>query len=198
MIPTLHFLTQRRLRSRLALLTGITLGMVALSPAAYAHDRHFGLVVDVKRVYSHNTVHRPQLQCSYRGNGHRNSRAHSNAGPIVGGIVGGVIGNRLGSRNSRRGFRTGQRRNHGGGSLGGTVAGAIVGAAIGTGISQGHGRHNRHRGKHCVEVYQPQHQRRIDHYQVTYVYQGRHYTTKTYEHPGRRIYLQQNSFRHRH
>ena len=162
MIPSLHFPTWRRSRTRLALIAGCALGMAVLSPATYAHDQHYGLVVDVKRIYSHHDAYRPQLQCSYYDRGHNRGhrRGHSNAGPIVGGIVGGVIGNRLGSRNSNRGFRSGQGRNHRGGSLGGTVAGAIVGAAIGQGVSRGHGRHNRHQGKHCVEVHQPQRQRR--------------------------------------
>ncbi len=216
---------KRRARNRqLSVVAGITLAVSALSPAVHAHDRYnghrhgahhhraFGRVIDVRPVYRHVVVREPHRQCSPRGirSGQRHSR---NAAPVIGGIVGGVIGNSLArgrndarsqgrhpgrnegrnvARNQGRGNSRGNNRRHvDPGRVGATVAGAILGAAIGSQFSQGHG----HRGGRCVDVYENRRERQLDHYKVTYIYQGRRFTTTTQHNPGRRIEVQRHARR---
>lgn len=192
----------RSLRSRVALFAGLLLGMATLAPAAHAHDRHghrdFGRVIQVKPVYHYVNVRRPHRQCNF--NGHGNHRGHNRgAAPIVGGIVGGVIGNRLGNTH-RRGIRSRHSGGHGRrGNLGATVAGAIIGAAIGNGISHSNHRYGRHNSnRHCGQVHGHHQQRQLDYYQVTYVYQGRQYHTRSKQHPGHRIRVSRGGVHHRH
>ncbi len=102
--------------------------------------------------------------------------AHSYTSTIVGGIIGAVVGNQFGSGSGRDWA---------------TVAGTTLGASIG-------GDYNNRRTytaglsyttneRRCRIVNDHQQEERADGYLVTYTYNGRHYKTRTENHPGDRI-----------
>lgn len=133
------------------------------------------------------------------------SRSSNSGGAVVGGLIGGVIGNQLGRGHSSK-SRTGA-----------TIAGAIIGGAIG---NEARGDVKRHRNEvrrqrreqapvpqvpsrqkrtpiyetveteRCKEVSESQLEQRLQHYDVTYRYKGRTFTTRTKRDPGRQIELQ--------
>ena len=178
-------------------------------------DRYteYGDVIDVQPVYQDIRVREPRQECwietqqklvGYespryqsqryeRRQAHRNYERHSTGGTVVGSIIGGVIGNQI-ARGSNRGTRTGA-----------TIAGAIIGGAV---ANESRGNVIRHRNpparrvqqgapiyetvevERCKQVSQSRLEQRIQHYDVTYRYQGRTYTTRTDRDPGRRIELQ--------
>ncbi|MFK7858854.1 MAG: glycine zipper 2TM domain-containing protein [Granulosicoccus sp.] len=182
---------------------------------AYASDRRitsdrfteFADVVDVQPVYKNIRVREPRQECwvetrqrivGYeapryeRHQAHRSERSHSAGGVVVGGLIGGVIGNQLG-----RGHSSGSR-------AGATIAGAIIGSAVG---NEARGNVSRHRNQRpaarrgapiyqteeierCKEVSESRLEQRIQHYDVTYRYKGRTFTTRTKRDPGRQIELQ--------
>lgn len=190
-----------------------------------SHQRNYGRVINVRPVYSHHVVREPHLQCHSNGrhngrhSGHSNnrysSRGHSTgAAPIVGGIIGGAIGNAIaGGHRPGRAISSGHRNGQADAArIGATVAGAIIGAAVGSEIarnnngarhsSRARDRHNsRHSvgrgGRHCVEVYESRRERRLDHYKVTYVHQGRRFTMTTQHKPGNRIRIHRPARSHK-
>jgi len=120
---------------------------------------------------------------------------------IVGGLIGGVVGNRLGRDASRSG------------RAGATIAGAIVGSAIANEASGAYARHRRHevrterRVERRVEQWAPRtvyetrpvercrtvdtsrQAQRLQHYDVTYLYEGREFKTRLPRDPGPRLEL---------
>ena len=105
-----------------------------------------------------------------------------------------MVGNQLG-RGSGRGGRTGA-----------TIAGAIIGSAVANEAGAGSARHRRpvHRPVHrpasrtvvetqpverCRTVEGARSERRLQHYDVTYRYDGRTYTTRLPRDPGRQLEL---------
>jgi len=206
-------ITKHRSASRLRALAVIPLA-IALAGTAQATDRRpadaftvYAEVVQVQPVYSEYRSREPRQECwieverhavregrvGYSSGSDRGQRhSGSSAGDaLVGGVIGGVIGNQLG-RNSSRGARTGA-----------TVAGAVIGSAIANEASAGSSRHRRrHEPRHvprtvyetreverCRTVETVREQRRIQHYDVTYRYEGRTFTTRQPRDPGRRIKL---------
>jgi len=197
----------------IALGTGLLLSTTVVS----AFDRRegettrfteFADVIDVQPVYRNIRVREPQQECwietqqhlvgyerprhePYRT--HRSERRHSSSGAVVGGIIGGVIGNQLG-RGESRGTRAGA-----------TIAGAIIGSTV---VNEAQGRPIRHRREpariihqgapiyetreieRCKKVSASRVEQQLQHYNVTYRYQGRTYTTRTKRDPGRRLELQ--------
>ena len=113
---------------------------------------------------------------------------------VVGSLVGGAVGNRL-TRDGSRAARAA-----------GTVAGALVGAGAGRelvrahdrrrghGVRHGHGYgrdHDRGRGygrhharERCVRVVEVREERRLHHYDVTYVFRGRTFRAVRDRDPG--------------
>jgi len=148
---------------------------------AYGHyrDRDDGFVyarvVDVDPMVRYVTVDRPREQCwdeTVRGPAPPFGIAGQTA---AGGIIGATIGHILGHGNSRDAF---------------TVAGAAAGAAIAheNAVRNGATIETRERTvQRCETVYDHVTEKRVDGYRVTYVYDGRRYTTLTDYAPGDRI-----------
>ena len=100
------------------------------------------------------------------------------------GLVGGIVGNQL------------ARRGSGGERAGATIAGAIVGSVVGNEASAGSARHRHRRHsaprtvyetrpvERCRTVEGSRAERRLQHYDVTYAYEGRTYTTRLPRDPG--------------
>ncbi|MFK8080212.1 MAG: glycine zipper 2TM domain-containing protein [Granulosicoccus sp.] len=182
---------------------------VQASDRRLASDRftEFADVIDVQPVYKNIRVREPRQECwtetrqrivGYespryeRYQAHRSESRHSAGGAVVGGLIGGVIGNQLG-----RGHSSGSR-------AGATIAGAIIGGTLG---NEARGDISRHRNQRpiarqgapiyqteeverCKEVSESRLEQRIQHYDVTYRYKGRTFTTRTKRDPGRQIELQ--------
>ncbi len=147
---------------------------------SHGHDRRHGgeewaRVTHVEPIYRTVTVTTPQRECWTEEVHHA---GHSGSGgTIIGTIIGGVIGHQVGRRIDR-----------GRGRHAATVAGAVIGAAV------GHQRDSRHSSggyvsheERCRTHTVSHTEERIDGYRVSYRYRGRHYTTHSDEHPGKRI-----------
>lgn len=169
----------------------------------------YAKVVDVQPVYREVRLREPREECwteqqreiigyeqAYRqepwqGQNHRESRTTN--GALVGGIIGGVIGNQLG-----RGHSSSSR-------AGATIAGALIGGTIANEATASSARHRAHRSprqirrhpvyetrpvEKCRRVVESRYERRLRHYNVTYVYKGRTFTTQLPRDPGNRLELQ--------
>lgn len=166
-------------------------------------------VIDVRPVYREVRLQEPREECwteqqqhiigyenSYRheqhqAQGHRNR--HSSGDVIVGGLIGGVIGNQLG-----RGHSSSSR-------TGATIAGALIGGTIANEASAGSSRHRRPQPmrpsngrpiyetrpvEKCRRVVESHYEQRLQHYDVTYRYKGRTFTTQLPRDPGDKLELQ--------
>ena len=135
----------------------------------------------------------PAYRGSYR-EPYRSHRRHGGGDALVGGVIGGVVGNQLG-RNSSRGGRAGA-----------TIAGAIIGSAVVNEASARSSRHRRDPYRHevprtttvyetrpverCRTVETRRSEQRLQHYDVTYRYDGRTYTTRLPRDPGATLELE--------
>lgn len=199
----------------LSILLGIALVVTASS--SYAGKRYvaterfteFAKVVDVQPVFREVQLREPREECwteqqrqiigyesnhryeQYQANSHR--ERSSSGGALVGGLIGGVIGNQLG-----RGHSSSTR-------AGATVAGALIGGTIANEASGNPSRHRRHRPvnpshgrpiyetrpvERCRRVVESRYEQKLQHYNVTYVYKGRTFTTQMPRDPGDRLELQ--------
>lgn len=210
---------KQQLKSTKSLTVASLLGVVlGISSAATASDRRvpterfteYAKVIDVTPVYKEVRLREPRQECwteqqqhivgyettghnTYNYGGHR-GHSSSNSGALVGSVIGGVIGNQLGRGHSRSS------------RAGATVAGAIIGGAIG---SEARGDVKRHRraersSRHtqsrpiyetrpverCKRVVESRSEQRLQHYNVTYRYKGRNFTTRLPRDPGNRLELQ--------
>jgi uncharacterized protein YcfJ len=143
---------------------------------AYGHtDLVYARVVDVDPMVNYVTVDRPRQECW-------NETVHTMAPPFgiagqtaAGGIIGATIGHVLGHGSSQDAL---------------TVAGAAAGAAIAHENAIRHGatiETNEQVVQRCRTVYDRVTEKHIDGYRVTYVLDGRRYTTETAYAPGDRI-----------
>ena len=193
--------------------------LVAVSTSAVAVDRVrperltvYADVIDVRPVYREARHREPRRECWIEEQRHvvregpvrrierhdtyRDTYREKRGGTgdvLVGGVIGGVIGNQLG-RNSSRGGRTGA-----------TIAGAIVGSAVANEASARTSRHRREPRYHyreprtvyetrpverCRTVETSRSEQRLQHYDVTYRYEGRRYTTRLRRDPGPTLELE--------
>ena len=143
-------------------------------------------VVDVDPIVRFVTVSRPERVCQqveYR-NDHRGRRHDSAGGTIAGGLLGGVIGRQFGGGKGRDAA---------------TIAGVLIGSAIGHDSEANNTRRSRGRDyetrtrEHCETRYERHEEERIDGYNVTYIFQGETYTTRTEYEPGEKIRLAVNA-----
>lgn len=198
-----------------ATLLSVAMGMSCVATATdrrVATERftEYAKVVNVQPVYKEVRLREPRQECwtaqqnhivGYETNGRnehyetpRNYTDRSSGNTLVGSVIGGVIGNQLGrghSRNSRAGA---------------TIAGAIIGGAIGNetrGNVQRHRRNERSSRRsqsrpiyesrpveRCKRVVESRSEHRLQHYNVTYRYKGRNFTTQLPRDPGSRLELQ--------
>lgn len=185
-----------------------SLACTALAPATAQAGRGvaterftvYADVVDVRPVYREVRYSEPRRECwtereSYvveeHRHGPRHGRRHGGGDALVGGVIGGVIGNQLG-----RGGSDGAR-------AGATIAGAIIGSAVANEASASAARHRRHHShrprtvvretrpvERCRTVDDVRYEERLQHYDVTYRYEGRTFTTRLPRDPGPRLELQ--------
>ncbi len=156
----------------------------AVTTERYARggEYDFAEVVAVEPIVRLVTVTVPRRECwneevavdrrrDRRGNG------GSTGATIAGGLLGGVIGRQIGGGSGRDAM---------------TVVGALVGSAIGSNA----GRDNDVRRdrdvvydtvRRCETRDEVREEERVDGYHVTYLYNGREYTTRTRNHPGDRL-----------
>ena len=162
-------------------------GAVAMPSLALAgHGGYqYAKVLEVEPVYRYVSIQVPQEECwtevEYRPVRHRHRHSGSAFPTIAGGVVGGVIGRQFGSGSGRDAM---------------TVVGTLIGAAVGHQASHRqasehddyhHDRVRRQTVERCETRYITREEREADGYLVTYRYAGREYTTRTTEHPGKRI-----------
>jgi uncharacterized protein YcfJ len=140
----------------------------------------YARVVDVDPVVRYVTVDRPEQRC-WNETVTRPAAPFGIAGQTAaGGIIGATIGHILGHGSSRDAF---------------TVAGAAAGAAIAHENAVRNGAVVETRTgvvQRCETVSHPFTEQQIDGYRVTYVLDGRHYTTHTDYRPGDRIQVAVN------
>ncbi|MEE9320183.1 MAG: hypothetical protein V3U76_07040 [Granulosicoccus sp.] len=159
-------------------------------------------VISSHPVYRDVSIREPRQECwteqerhviRYEGQPTTQYRRRSSGSGdvVVGGLIGGVIGNQLG------------RRGGSGTRAGATVAGAIIGSALAS-ESGGNARHRREQRhettpqtvyetrpvEHCRSVTDTRWEQRVQHYDVTYRYMGKTFTTRTNREPGSHIELQ--------
>jgi uncharacterized protein YcfJ len=182
----------------------VTSGLLLTTQTAFAdphewhgwrdHDRpysgaeyEYARVVNVEPIVREVRVSTPHQECwtetRYERYEYNNRQeTHPAAGSmILGGIIGAAIGNQIGAGDGRRAA---------------TVAGAIIGSAIGHDAAE---RRNRgyvdteyteerpHDVQRCEVRYDEGYEQHIDGYRVTYVYDGREFTTRLPYDPGDRI-----------
>ena len=198
----------------LAAALAAAVGAALLPAAAEARDRVrperisvLADVIEVRPVYREVRVGAPRRECwieeqrtvvretPARGvHRHRHDRRSGGADALVGGVIGGVVGNQLG-RDAGRGGRAGA-----------TIAGAIIGSTIANEAAAGSARHRRHHDTHtlhetrtvyetrpierCRTVDGAHSQRRLQHYDVTYRYDGRLFVTRLPRDPGSTLELE--------
>jgi uncharacterized protein YcfJ len=146
---------------------------------AYGHYRNadyvYARVVDVDPMVRYVAVDRPRQQC-WDETVRRPAAPFGIAGQTAaGGIIGATIGHILGHGSSRDAL---------------TVAGAAAGAAIAheNAVRNGATIETRETTvQRCETVYDHVTEKHVDGYRVTYVYDGRRYTTLTDYAPGDRI-----------
>lgn len=177
------------------LVSGVVVSGLALAAQSAAagqhHDRFervgrgdfdYARVVDVDPIISRVRVAVPTQRCwnetRYEEGGYRTSSSNVNGATLVGGLLGAVVGNQFG---------------HGDGRRAATVAGAAVGAVIGNQAASRRGERGHYEEPYAYEVErcQTRHEQRLEEriegYRVSYVYNGRRYTTQMPYDPGNRI-----------
>lgn len=210
-VLTRHHLIPGFLAVSIGAALALSTGMASAGDRQVATERftEYADVIDVQPVYQNIRVREPRQECwietrqeivgykQERSESHRAYRSeqrHSSSGnAVVGGLIGGVIGNQLGRGHSSK-SRTGA-----------TIAGAIIGGAIG---NESRGSVERHRRnppasrqqrvpiyetvetERCKEVSESKLEQRLQHYDVTYRYKGRSFSTRMKRDPGSQIELQ--------
>jgi uncharacterized protein YcfJ len=140
-------------------------------------ERAYGRVVAVEPMVRYVTVDRPEQQCWDEVVRRPNAPFGVAGQTIAGGVIGAAIGRQFGGGSGR--------------DLA-TVLGAFAGSAIANERAQRNLAYADTREvtvQRCETVSNPVTERVVDGYLVTYVYQGRRYTTQTAMPPGERIAL---------
>lgn len=179
----------------LAVAVAVGVGLLAAAPDAHADrkgrkHRYYGQspyageyeharVVDVDPIVTRVRVDEPRREC-WEETRYEAPRPRTGvAAPMVlGGLIGGAVGSQIGSGDGRRAA---------------TIAGAIIGSAIGHDV--GERRRDRYYDpeprsypvEQCEVRYETRWDERIDGYDVTYEYGGRHYRTRLPYDPGAKL-----------
>lgn len=163
----------------LSLLTTLVLASSAAVAGDRYNDRDYrdyksaekARVTRVAPIYRTVTVTTPQQECWDEPRRSRRDH-HSYTSTIAGGIIGGVIGSQFGGGNGKTAL---------------AVAGTLLGGSVGRDWEAKN--RNVHTGyqEHCRVVERQHREQRIDGYDVSYRYHGKHYTTVMDHHPGKFI-----------
>jgi uncharacterized protein YcfJ len=146
----------------------------------------YARVVNVDPIVRQVRVSSPRQECwtetRYEQVDSAPNRGRGAAGSmILGGILGAAIGNQIGGGDGRRAA---------------TVAGALIGSAIGHDVAErrngryvdtGYREERPHDVQRCDVRYDENYEQHIDGYRVTYVYNGRQFTTRLPYDPGDQI-----------
>jgi uncharacterized protein YcfJ len=143
----------------------------------------YGRVVAVDPLVNRVRVSVPTQDCfdetRYEEGGYRRTTNGKVGATLVGGLLGAVVGSQFG---------------HGDGRRVATVAGAALGAAVGNQTATSNrgerGYYEEPRAypvQRCQTRYEDRYEERIEGYRVSYVYDGRRYTTQMPYDPGERI-----------
>ncbi|MCU7891078.1 MAG: glycine zipper 2TM domain-containing protein [Candidatus Thiodiazotropha sp. (ex Ustalcina ferruginea)] len=163
---------------RAALTMGTLLLVTSVAANAGHRDRYrdTAKVIDVEPIYRSVEISYPERECWDEEVSHYRPDGHRYTGTVLGGIIGGVVANSV-------------SRGRGRGRDAATLAGTLLGGAIGHDIS-----HQKRRGhyttsveRRCEVTHQSRYEEQLVGYDVTYRYKGRVFTTRTREHPGKRI-----------
>jgi uncharacterized protein YcfJ len=160
----------------------ITLGAILLATSMVAQAGHPGRFQDTARVISAEPIYRtveintPERHCWDEEVEHYRPGHHAYTPTVLGGIIGGVVANKV-SRGRGRGRDVA------------TVAGALLGSAIGHDVSHRNtrGYYTTSTERRCEVTHRTTYEEELVGYDVTYRYKGRLFTTRTDEHPGKRI-----------
>lgn len=160
----------------------ITFGSLLLAASLSAQAGHVDAYQDtakvthVEPIYRTLEISRPERQCWDEEVEHYHAGNKTYTGTVLGGIIGGVVANKV-------------SRSHGRGNDVATVAGALLGSAIGHDISRQKrgGYYTTSVERRCEVTHETTYEEQLVGYDVTYRYQGRLFTTRTKEHPGKRI-----------
>jgi uncharacterized protein YcfJ len=133
-------------------------------------------VVSAEPIYRSVEITTPERHCWNEEVQHYHAKQHGVTGTVVGGIIGGVVGHKI-SRNRGRGRDMA------------TVAGALLGSAIAHDMSHKErgGYYTTSTERRCEVTDRVSYEEELVGYDVTYRYKGRLFTTRTDEHPGKRI-----------
>jgi uncharacterized protein YcfJ len=146
----------------------------------HEHDSDYARVIDVDPIVRRVRVSTPQRDC-------RNEERPVSSGPsgteiratLVGGLIGAVVGHQIGHSNHNPIAM-----------VGGSLVGAAIGNSIGANQAAKRGDYRQvsyESVERCEVNYRDEWSEQIDGYRVTYVYDGREYTTQMPYDPGQRI-----------
>lgn len=161
------------------LLVGLALMTLSLGANADPDRHHYqdtAKVIDVEPIYRTIEVSHPQRNCWDEDVSIYEPAPKSYTGTILGGVIGGVLVNTL-------------HQGHGRGKDAATLAGALVGSAVGHDVSQKNrdGHYVTRTERRCEVEDRVSYEEELVGYRVKYRYDGRVYTTRTREHPGKYI-----------
>jgi uncharacterized protein YcfJ len=174
----------------LVTLTAAVSGTALANPPHWANargDRHqnyrdtdYARVVDVDPIVRRIRVSTPQRECFNEdrpvSSGATGTEIRST---LIGGVIGAVVGHQIGHNNHDPVA-----------VVGGTLIGAAIGNSIGASQAAKRGEYRQvsyETVQSCEVNYHDEWTEQIDGYRVTYVYNGREYTTRMPYDPGQRI-----------
>lgn len=147
------------------------------------HDR-YAKVIFVKPIYRTVRIKQPRLDCRQLNDRHSGVtviHSHSPERIILGGVLGGIVGHELGNSHNRDIT---------------TLAGIVIGSTIAHDTAPANYQiEDNWAGRHttCREHVSIIERQKLVGYKVKYRYRGQVYTTRTQNHPGKRLPLQRNS-----
>lgn len=165
--------------NKILMTIGIVLLGASIAVNAGPRHNHFEVtakVIDVEPIYETIEINHPERHCWDEDVSYYEPTQKTYTGTVLGGVIGGVLANQM-------------YRGHGKGKGAATLAGAMLGGAIGHDLSQrqGPGHYTTATEHHCEVQNYTTYEERMAGYHVKYRYHGHVFTTRTNEHPGKRI-----------
>ena len=154
--------------------------LLAVSGGANAEVYDYAKVISSQPIIRYVTVKTPVRECWQDTEYYTvyNRPPGLTGSTLAGALIGGVIGHQFGS---------------GHGNDAATIAGTVIGGSIGAGaahrragVGYGHVQHSRP-VERCETHYRDQREKRVDGYNVVYLYNGQKYATKMPYDPGKKI-----------
>ncbi|MEJ2593411.1 MAG: glycine zipper 2TM domain-containing protein [Candidatus Thiodiazotropha sp.] len=165
------------MKKQISILSGLLLAASMTAQAGHREQyQDMAKVINVEPIYHTVEITQPERHCWDEDVEHYHANNRTYTGTVLGGIIGGVVANSI-SHGSRRGRDAA------------TVAGAMLGSAIGHDASRNRngGYYTTTTERRCEVTHKTTHEEELVGYDVTYRYNGRLFTTRTQEDPGKRI-----------